>query len=82
MLLIMDEVQAGFGRTGKWFAFENYGITPDLIACGKGISSSLPLCRGDRPARRDGAVPAGLDDLHAFGVPSARGRGRCQYPRS
>jgi 4-aminobutyrate aminotransferase/(S)-3-amino-2-methylpropionate transaminase len=43
VLLIMDEVQAGFGRTGKWFAFENYGIKPDLIACGKGISSSLPL---------------------------------------
>jgi 4-aminobutyrate aminotransferase/diaminobutyrate-pyruvate transaminase/4-aminobutyrate aminotransferase/(S)-3-amino-2-methylpropionate transaminase len=42
-LLIMDEVQAGFGRTGKTFAFEHYGITPDLIACGKGISSSLPL---------------------------------------
>jgi 4-aminobutyrate aminotransferase-like enzyme len=39
----MDEVQAGFGRTGKWFAFQNYGIQPDLIACGKGISSSLPL---------------------------------------
>ncbi|MDD5697283.1 MAG: aminotransferase class III-fold pyridoxal phosphate-dependent enzyme [Victivallaceae bacterium] len=43
IVLIMDEVQAGFGRTGKMFAFEHYGITPDLIACGKGISSSLPL---------------------------------------
>jgi 4-aminobutyrate aminotransferase / (S)-3-amino-2-methylpropionate transaminase / 5-aminovalerate transaminase len=42
-LLIMDEVQSGFGRTGKLFAFEHYGITPDLITCGKGISSSLPL---------------------------------------
>ncbi len=42
-MLIMDEVQAGFGRTGTWFAFEHYGIVPDLIACGKGISSSLPL---------------------------------------
>jgi 4-aminobutyrate aminotransferase-like enzyme len=42
-LLIVDEVQAGFGRTGKWFAFEHYGIVPDLIACGKGISGSLPL---------------------------------------
>jgi len=42
-LLIMDEVQAGFGRAGKWFAFEHYGVTPDLIACGKGISSSLPI---------------------------------------
>jgi len=42
-LLILDEVQAGFGRTGKMFAFEHLGITPDLIACGKGITSSLPL---------------------------------------
>jgi 4-aminobutyrate aminotransferase / (S)-3-amino-2-methylpropionate transaminase / 5-aminovalerate transaminase len=42
-LLIMDEVQSGFGRTGKLFAFEHYRITPDLIVCGKGISSSLPL---------------------------------------
>ncbi len=43
IVLIMDEVQAGFGRSGKMFTFEHYGITPDLIACGKGISSSLPL---------------------------------------
>ncbi len=42
-LLIMDEVQAGFGRSGKWFTFEHYEIKPDLIACGKGISSSLPI---------------------------------------
>lgn len=43
IVLIMDEVQAGFGRTGKWWCFNHYGITPDLIACGKGISSSLPI---------------------------------------
>ena len=43
ILLTFDEVQAGFGRTGKMFAFEHYGVAPDLIACGKGISSSLPL---------------------------------------
>jgi 4-aminobutyrate aminotransferase/(S)-3-amino-2-methylpropionate transaminase len=43
VVLVMDEVQAGFCRTGEWFAFQHYGITPDLIACGKGISSSLPL---------------------------------------
>jgi 4-aminobutyrate aminotransferase / (S)-3-amino-2-methylpropionate transaminase / 5-aminovalerate transaminase len=41
--LIMDEVQAGFGRTGKFWGFEHYGVAPDLIACGKGISGSLPL---------------------------------------
>jgi 4-aminobutyrate aminotransferase-like enzyme len=42
-LLTFDEVQAGFGRTGRLFAFEHYGVIPDLITCGKGISSSLPL---------------------------------------
>ncbi|MBU4200529.1 MAG: aminotransferase class III-fold pyridoxal phosphate-dependent enzyme [Verrucomicrobia bacterium] len=43
IVLCMDEVQSGFGRTGKMFCFEHYGIKPDLIACGKGISSSLPI---------------------------------------
>jgi 4-aminobutyrate aminotransferase/(S)-3-amino-2-methylpropionate transaminase len=43
IVTIFDEVQSGFGRTGKMFCFEHYGIRPDLIACGKGISSSLPI---------------------------------------
>jgi 4-aminobutyrate aminotransferase-like enzyme len=43
VVLIMDEVQSGFGRTGRMFAFEHYDITPDLICCGKGISSSFPI---------------------------------------
>ncbi len=43
IVTIFDEVQAGFGRTGKMFCYEHYGIKPDLIACGKGISSSLPI---------------------------------------
>jgi 4-aminobutyrate aminotransferase/diaminobutyrate-pyruvate transaminase/4-aminobutyrate aminotransferase/(S)-3-amino-2-methylpropionate transaminase len=42
-LLIYDEVQAGFGRTGKFWGFEHYDVVPDLISCGKGISSGMPL---------------------------------------
>jgi 4-aminobutyrate aminotransferase-like enzyme len=42
-LLILDEVQAGFGRTGTMWGFEHYGVTPDLALFGKGISSSLPI---------------------------------------
>ena len=41
--LIFDEVQAGFGRCGTLWGFEHYGVVPDLITCGKGITSSLPL---------------------------------------
>jgi len=43
IVTVFDEVQAGFGRSGKMFTFEHYGVKPDLIACGKGISSSLPI---------------------------------------
>ncbi len=42
-LVTFDEVQAGFGRTGKLFTFEHYGVEADMVCCGKGISSSLPL---------------------------------------
>ena len=43
IMLIIDEVQSGYGRTGRWFAFENYDIVPDIIAVAKGIASGMPL---------------------------------------
>lgn len=43
ILLMIDEVQTCLGRTGKLFAFEHYGIKPDIVSCGKGMGSGYPL---------------------------------------
>ena len=51
ILLIVDEVQTGMGRTGKFFGFENYGIQPDIVTLAKGLAGGVPigavLARGD-----------------------------------
>ena len=43
ILLIADEVQSGMGRTGKWWAIENFGVEPDIVCSAKGIASGVPL---------------------------------------
>jgi 4-aminobutyrate aminotransferase len=43
IMLILDEVQSGMGRTGKWWAYEHAGIEPDIITTAKGIASGMPL---------------------------------------
>jgi taurine--2-oxoglutarate transaminase len=66
ILLIMDEVMSGFGRTGKWFGFEHHDIVPDMIAMAKGLTCGyLPfgcLMVSDRIAAKydDAVLPLGL----------------------
>src|SRR6266487_2400310 len=66
ILLIMDEVMSGFGRTGRWFGFQNHGIVPDMIAMAKGLTSGyLPfgcLMVTDKIAAKydDAILPLGL----------------------
>jgi 4-aminobutyrate aminotransferase/(S)-3-amino-2-methylpropionate transaminase len=43
IVLVVDEVQTGFGRTGKWFAIEHYGVEPDVMTLAKSIAAGLPL---------------------------------------
>ena len=50
ILLIVDEVQSGMGRTGKWWAIEHWGVEPDIVCLAKGIASGMPL--GAMVARR------------------------------
>lgn len=65
ILLVFDEVQAGFGRTGTFWGFEHYGVTPDLICCGKGISSGLPISAViGRPEIMDLYPPGAMTSTH------------------
>lgn len=64
-LLVCDEVQAGFGRTGRLWGFEHYGIVPDLTTWGKGISSSMPLAAViGRPDVMDLFPPGSMTSTH------------------
>jgi len=56
-LMMVDEIQTGFGRTGKWFAHQWAGITPDVMSLAKGLGSGVPI----------GAVVAGPKAAHIFG---------------
>lgn len=56
VLLVVDEIQCGFGRTGKLFAFEHYGITPDILCLAKGMGGGMPI----------GAFISSIDIMHSL----------------
>lgn len=65
-LLILDEVQTGFGRTGKMFAFQHYGLEPDIVCVAKSIAGGLPMgaallakCLGKMPPQVHGSTFGG-----------------------
>ncbi len=73
VLFIADEVITGFGRTGKWFAIEHWGVEPDMITMAKALTAGyMPL--GAAIVREDiwGALPA-FPDVHTFGGHAAAG---------
>ena len=61
-LLVIDEIQTGFGRTGRWFGFEHVGLEPDIICLAKGLGAGFPM----------GAI-AYTDQVHAALYPGAHG---------
>ena len=66
ILLCFDEMQSGFGRTGKKFGFEHYNVSPDLICCGKGMGSGFPLS-GVITSKKvmDNKLVSGLSSTHS-----------------
>ncbi len=69
-LLIVDEVQTGFGRTGRWFACEHVGVTPDLMCLGKAMAGGVPM-GAVAIAERVGTLPVGSHGSTFGGNPLA-----------
>jgi 4-aminobutyrate aminotransferase len=66
ILLIADEVQTGFGRTGRWFAMQHYDVLPDLMALAKSLAGGMPLSAVcGRAELMDAPAPGGLGGTYA-----------------
>ena len=59
-LLLIDEIQSGLGRTGEWFAYQHYGIKPDVVTVAKPIAGGLPLGAIITTSEAAGALTAGM----------------------
>ena len=80
-LLIVDEIQTGFGRTGRWFAIEHAGIAPDIICLAKGLGGGFPMGAFAYTARVRDALSPGRARQHVRRV-AARVRSRPRRDRA
>ena len=80
-LLIADEIQAGLGRTGRWFGFEHADIVPDIVTLGKGIAGGVPM-GAVRLARGAGYVRARHAWQHLRRQPAGLRRRNCVARRA
>ena len=83
-LLVLDEIQAGYGRTGSLFAFEQYGVKPDILLLAKGFGGGMPLAAfiAPEPIMRALSVDPPLGHITTFGghpVNAAAGLATLQY---
>lgn len=69
VLLCADEVQTGIGRTGTWFAFQQYGITPDIVSFAKGVAGGLPMGGFLTGSRTSGVLTPGTHATTFGGTP-------------
>jgi acetylornithine aminotransferase len=70
-LLMIDEVQSGLGRTGKWFAFQHAGVVPDVMTLAKGLASGVPLGACVAARRATGVLKPGTHGSTFGGGPLA-----------
>src|ERR1700735_2629666 len=68
-LLLADEIQCGFGRTGKWFGYQHFGIVPDVVPIAKPLAGGLPIGAIIRPERADRAITPGMHGTTFGGGP-------------
>lgn len=74
-LLMIDEIQTGFGRTGAWFGHEHYGLTPDIMCLAKGIGGGFPMGAIAYTDQVQGALYAGAHGTTFGGNPLASAAG-------
>jgi acetylornithine aminotransferase len=79
-LLMLDEVQAGMGRTGKWFAHQWAGIVPDVMTLAKGLGSGVPVGAVVAHGKAATVLQAGQPWLHLRRQPAGHARRRGNHP--